>query len=243
MKQRPAGELWTRLNDRFPLPAALGPGVVLLLLGLLAFGVTLDSVQEQDDLMVVDEPVLDLLVRYRNPVGTSILHAITLVSGPIVLPVLIGTGALVWGIRRRRWWRPILMILATGAAVLIASAVKRGVQRPRPPVEARYIPGAETTFSFPSGHTIGTATLCLVTGYLVWSRHPHRRTFWLWVAASAVGTFAVGLSRLYLGYHFVTDVIGAFALAVAVLGLVVAVDRLRGLRRGARLPPARSEDD
>lgn len=240
---RSAGDGWSRLSRRYPAVAAVTPGIVLALLGLLAFLVTLDSVQEQDDLMVVDQPVLELLVRYRNPVGTTILQAITLVSGPVVLPILVCAAAATWGVRRRRWWRPLLLLQAMVLAVVLATLVKRGVQRPRPPVDAQYIPGAETTFSFPSGHTIGTATLCLVAGYLVWSRHPDRRTFWWWAAVAALGTLLVGLSRLYLGYHFVTDVIGALALAVGVLGVVVAVDRARGLRRGHRLPPAEASED
>jgi undecaprenyl-diphosphatase len=228
---------WGSLTRRHPWTAALVPGLLLVLLGLSVFLATLDSVQERDDLMVVDAPVLAWLARNRNRLGDVLLHAVTLVSGPIVLPVLVASAAVLWGLRRRQWWRPFLLLASMLGAGLVALAVKRGVARPRPPLDAQYIPGAETTFSFPSGHTIVTATLCLVAGYLVWSRHATPAGFVLWWAATGAVTAAVGLSRLYLGYHFVTDVVGAVGLAVAVLGVVVTVDRYRALRTGGRLPP------
>lgn len=93
-----------------------------------------------------------------------------------------------------------------------------------------YIPGSETTGSFPSGHTIGTATFLLVAGYLVVSRRRSRGVVVAWLVAGLLGTAAVALSRLYLGYHFLTDVVAASGLAVVVLGVVTVVDRLRVLR-------------
>lgn len=232
---------WRAFDTTRPRLGALLPGVVLALLGLATFLVTLDSVQEQDDLMVVDAPVLLWLADNRTAVGDTLLHAVTLVSGPIVLPIVVGAAAVTWGVVRRRWWRPLLLLESMALATLLSLAVKRGVARPRPPLDSQYIPGAETTFSFPSGHTIVSATLCLVAGYLVWSRHATRPVFVAWLAGALAGTAAVGLSRLYLGYHFVTDVIGAVGLAVVVLGLVVMVDRYRGLRRGVRQPPTPPE--
>ena len=93
-----------------------------------------------------------------------------------------------------------------------------------------YIPGSETTGSFPSGHTIGTATFLLVAGYLVASRDRTRSVWVAWLVGGLIGTAAVALSRLYLGYHFLTDVVAASGLAVVVLGVVTIVDRVRVLR-------------
>ena len=79
---------------------------------------------------------------------------------------------------------------------------------------------------------MGTATLLLVVGYLAWSRDADRRKLLVGGGVAIIGTLAVGLSRLYLGYHFLTDVLAAVALAVAVLGFVVVADRLHGLDSG-----------
>lgn len=227
---------WARLHTTHPLWAAALPGLALIAVGLLGFAVMLDSVVEQDDFTILDEPVLDFLVANRTPALTAILLTITFVSGPVVLPIVVGAACLVWGLRTRDWWRPLLLIGATITSALLSLAVKSDIARPRPPLEAQVIPGAETTMSFPSGHTITTATSCLVGGYLVWSRHRSRRVLATWLTTTALATGAVGLSRLYLGYHFVTDVLAAIALAVAVLGVVTVVDRIHLLRR--RGPPS-----
>jgi len=201
------------------------PGLVLVALGLLVFFAVLDGVREHDDLWQLDQPVLDWLVAHRTPAWTAVLAAITFVSGPVVLPIAVGVGCFLWGRVRQEWWRPLLLAGAMVAASLLGLTVKGLVDRPRPPSETMLIPGAEHTASFPSGHTLGTATLLLVAGYLVCSRDPTPGRIIAWGAATVVGTVLVALSRLYLGYHFLTDVVAAVGLAVAVLGVVSIIDR------------------
>lgn len=230
------GRGWATFCIRHPVLAVGGPALVLVAIGLLGFALMLDSVVDQDDFWRLDEPVLAWLHSLRGPRRTAVLATITLLSGPIVLPVVVALASVGWGLRSRRWWRPVLLPAAVSFAALVTLVIKREVARPRPPVDVQHIPGAEVTFSFPSGHTSGTATLCLVGGYLLWSRRPTWPGLALWAFGTAVATGAVGLSRLYLGYHFVTDVVAAAALAVAVLGVVVAVDQLRLVRRLRRQP-------
>jgi len=202
------------------------PGLVLVGGGLAVFFGVLDTVREKDDLSSLDQPVLEYLVAHRTPGWTGVLAAITFVSGPTVLPILVALACLVWGLVRREWWRPVLLAGAMVASTVISLSVKGLVGRERPPADTMFVPGAETTASFPSGHTIGTATFLLVVGYLVCSRHPTAARLVGWGLAAVVGTTLVALSRLYLGYHFLTDVVAAVALAVAVVGMVTVVDRL-----------------
>lgn len=209
-----------------PVLWAVLPGLLLVVAGLAVFLGVLDGVREKDDLWDLDQPVLDWLVAHRTAGFTSVLAAITFVSGPTVLPIIVGVGCLVWGLVRREWWRPVLLAAAMVGSTLLGLAAKGLVGRARPPADTMYVPGAETTASFPSGHTLGTATLLLVAGYLVCSRHPSTARVVAWGVATVVGTALVALSRLYLGYHFLTDVVAAVALAVVVLGVVSVVDRL-----------------
>ncbi|MGV8967257.1 MAG: phosphatase PAP2 family protein [Cellulomonas sp.] len=218
------------LADR-PRVRAVLPGAVLILLGVAAFAGLLDAVLENDDVSTFDRPVLAALVASRGAVATAAFSAITLVSGPIVLPMIVAVACGVWGFMRRDWWRPGLLLGAMVVSTSISLAIKGIVARPRPPLATMIVPGAERTASFPSGHTIGAATLLLVAWYLVASRHPTRRRQFWWGTATILGAGAVGLSRLYLGYHFLTDVLAAFALAVAILGGVTIVDRLRTTNR------------
>ena len=213
-----------------PLLRAVLPGVVLVALGLLVFWGMFDAVQERDDFSLWDRPVLEFLVGVRSDVVTAVLAALTFVTGPTVLPVVVLVACVAWGLHAREWWRPLLLAGAMIASTLISLLVKGLVARPRPPEETMYIPGSETTGSFPSGHTIGTATFLLVAGYLVASRNRTRRVVVGWLVVGVVGAAAVALSRLYLGYHFLTDVVAAAGLAVVVLGVVTVVDRIHVTR-------------
>ena len=208
---------------------ATAPGVVLVVVGLVAFGGLLDAVQEQDDVSLADRPVLAWLVANRGPLATAVLSAITFISGPFVLPVVVAVACLGWGLARRQSWRPLLLLGAMVSSSALSFAIKGLVARPRPPLDTMLVPGAETTASFPSGHTIGAATLLLVAGYLAVSRRPTAARLLGWGLAAVLGILAVGLSRLYLGYHFLTDVLAAVALAVAILGIVVIADRMHML--------------
>jgi len=229
-----AGSVRARVSRELaarPVVRAALPGLVLVVLGVAAFAGLLDSVRETDDISLFDRPVLAWLVASRGAVATAVFSAVTLVSGPIVLPVIVAVACLAWGLVRREWWRPALLLGAMVASTSISLAIKGIVARPRPPLATMVIAGAERTASFPSGHTIGAATLLLVAWYLVVSRHPTRARQVGWGIATVVGAFAVGLSRLYLGYHFLTDVLAALALAVAILGAVTIVDRVRRVPR------------
>lgn len=195
-----------------------------MLLGTGLFVLLAVAVRRDTGLARLDEPVLEWMIGHRTPVVTAVLTVVTTVFGPTVLPALVAAGCAVWGWRTGRWRRPLLLAGAMLVATMASSLVKVLYGRPRPPPEAMTIPH-ETSFSFPSGHTIGAATLVLVLGYLLWSVGRPRRGLLAWVAVSVAVVGLVADSRLYLGYHFVTDVLAGICLAVAVLGLVVAIVR------------------
>ena len=80
---------WWRTHPEW---RAAAPGLAVALVGRVGFAVLLDSVQEHDDVTVLDEPVLSWLVAHRSTVMTAVFGAVTLVSGPVVLPVLVAIG-------------------------------------------------------------------------------------------------------------------------------------------------------
>ena len=234
---------WTHgqwIRDKGPQVAVL-VGILLIVLGAAGFVGVLDSVQEADDLATLDQPVLEGLAAGRSDVLTVIMTLITTVSGPTILPVLVLLGCLAWGYVGKQWWQAGILATAMVVSTVVSVAIKAIVARPRPPVDTMTVAGVETTYSFPSGHTIGTATLLLVVGYLAWIRRPAIRSLLLWLLLIVLGVLVVALSRLYLGYHFVTDVTASVALAVAVLGAVVVIDRRRAVR-AARVTAARARE-
>ncbi|PFG36048.1 undecaprenyl-diphosphatase [Flavimobilis soli] len=201
------------------------PGALLVALGIGLFAGVLDAVDEQDDVWLVDQPVLEWLADNRVPWLTSIATGVTNTFGPTILPVLVAVGCGAWWAVSKRWRDPALLVAAMLLAVSVSTAIKALVGRPRPPEVSMSVPGVETSASFPSGHTIGAATLVLVLAYLVArSRRTWRATV-VWAVVSVVVIVVVAATRLYLGYHFVTDVLAGACLAIAVLGVVVCVDR------------------
>ena len=218
-------------------------GLTLVVLGTAGFLGVYDAVQDRDDLAELDEPVLGGLVAARSGTMTAVLTAVSTVTGPVVLPVIVVAATLVWGFVRRSWWQAGLLAGAMVLSTLVSMTLKAAVARPRPPVDTMSVPGYETTYSFPSGHTIATATLLLVIGYLAWVRRPQVGSLVAWAVLVTAGTGLVAVSRLYLGYHFVTDVLASMALAIAILGLVIALDRRRAVHaaRATHLPGTRHE--
>ena len=237
--------LWARRGElREPdSRAAVALGGLLLLAGIVVFFAVLHTVTEGDGLAEADRPVLRALVAARSAPVTTALTAVSLVTGPTVLPVVVLVAAVVWGLVTRSWWQPALLAGGMVASTLLSVTAKAVVARPRPPLDTMSIPGSESTYSFPSGHTVGTATFLLVAGYLLWIRRPAVRSLVAWVAAAVLGIGLVAGSRLYLGYHFVTDVTAGAAVGLAVLGAVVVIDRRRAVRaaRITRAPGVRGD--
>jgi undecaprenyl-diphosphatase len=105
---------------------------------------------------------------------------------------------------------------------------------PRPDLWLSIAP--EQTFSFPSGHAMGSATLAAALSLLPW------RTGWRWPAV-ALGAFFVswvGASRLYLGVHFPSGILAGWAAAVGWACLVYLIVRPNhgAARRDSGAPPA-----
>jgi membrane-associated phospholipid phosphatase len=200
-------------------------GAAIFLAGALAFASVLEGVDEHGDLSVWDSPVLSWLLTHRSTGATAVLRVVSSLADPAVLApfVILLVLAVAW---RTRKVRPALLLGGSMALVMVASpGIKALVGRLRPPLAVMIAP-PETDASFPSGHTLGTATFLLVASYLLWTWRPTTRTAVLGLAVSAAGTIAVAISRLYLGYHWLTDVTASMTLAVAILGIVIAVDPL-----------------
>jgi len=165
---------------------------------------------------------------------------IATVSGPVGMPIIVLVTTLVWALTSRRLWRPVLLASAMILGVLLTFLIAHLVGRPRPPEEFMLL-GFDPTPSFPSGHAVGVGDFLLAGGYLVCSRRWSATRIVLCAITAVIGIFLVDFSRLYLGYHWFTDVAAALGLSVAVLGLVIAVDAGRQ-SRGERYAQSRTKE-
>ncbi|MDO8107166.1 phosphatase PAP2 family protein [Isoptericola sp. b441] len=206
-----------RLRDRLDATTAL-PVAVVLLAGLTTASL-LDGVRESGDLATLDQPMLTWVLAHRLPVMTTV----SLVGGEVVMSAIavLTVAVLAW---RRRYSQALVLGGALALAEGLSVVVKHVVGRSRPPSSAVIGP-VERTLSFPSGHTIGTATFALAVAYLWWRARPRLGRALLGLAGAGAATALMAASRLYLADHWLTDVLASTALAAAVIAVVVLLDQ------------------
>jgi undecaprenyl-diphosphatase len=113
----------------------------------------------------------------------------------------------------RRYRIMTLVIIAVGGGTLLSFLLKGGFDRPRPELVpyGSYV----YTASFPSGHSMMSAVVYLTLGALLASIFPKRRTKAYFLTIAVVTTLAVGVSRVYMGVHWPSDVLGGWTLGAA----------------------------
>ncbi|MDI9833292.1 phosphatase PAP2 family protein [Streptomyces sp. KAU_LT] len=130
---------------------------------------------------------------------------------------------LVW--RRAARWTAIWLVVTCALATLVQQTLKAAVDRPRPawpdPVDSAHFA------AYPSGHAMTATVVC---GLLLWLLHRYGVAGPLWhtaVAVAAVSVIGVGLTRIWLGVHWTSDVLGGWLLGALVVTLAVGVDLRR----------------
>jgi undecaprenyl-diphosphatase len=119
--------------------------------------------------------------------------------------------------KRRMYSRSAVLLLSIGGIALGVTFLKLLFARARPTDVGAII--EETSFSFPSGHSMGSMGLALTIALLMWP------TKWRVpvVIACVVYVLIVGFSRMYLGVHYPTDVAAGWLLGAGWVGLVYAI--------------------
>jgi membrane-associated phospholipid phosphatase len=226
---RSLAHLARRLGD------AVGPYATLLItlaigaaiafaLSLLAVGVY-DAVTDEDGISGIDRPLLDAILTIRSPGADAFITGFTDLAGTIGMPAVAITALLILSIRRRSWTPVVLIVAAGGGSLLMTVAGKILIGRDRPPITDA-VPPYEVSASFPSGHTLNAVAILGVIAYLLVLRRHSAWSRAVIILLAVVATLLVGASRVYLGHHWVTDVIAGWALGAAWLALVITAHRL-----------------
>lgn len=204
--------------------------ILLLAIGIVGFFLLQRSIATHQGAAHLDMPVLQWMVDHRNTLLTTVMQIITNAFSPVVAGIGSILIAVIWAMRKRELWRPMLFLGGIGIAALVSTYLKHAFHRTRPPV-AMMVPSAETDFSFPSGHTLGIAIIVFLLTYLVCSRaHKLWKTL-LWLLLSVIAIVIVAYSRLYLGYHWITDVSASVCLAFVLTAAIMLIDGLPALFR------------
>ncbi|RFP64648.1 PAP2 family protein [Hymenobacter lapidiphilus] len=156
---------------------------------------------------VGDQSILEWLHARQAPGPDQLALFFSRVGGTSIMTVVsLGIGGLLlW---RRQWSAAWFFALAVGGAMALNIAAKLLFGRARPALWESIAP--EGFYSFPSGHAMGSAALAAAVAFLVW------HTPWRWPAVVLGTLFAlgVGLSRMYLGVHFPSDVLAGWFCSV-----------------------------
>ena len=189
----------------------------------LVLGLALLTAVEVADLLVhVDNSVLDALVARRTAGWTNFMALMSHTGASVLTYPLVALAGVVVAWRTGRW-RPgvfALAVVVLGVLSRLLLSVLVRDARPDRDLWLTHVGG----FSFPSGHAAASA---LLAGALIWLAgraglpRPARIVF---AIVALTWAFLVGLSRLYLGVHWVTDVVGSWLLAAAWLSALPLLD-------------------
>lgn len=218
-----------------PLARWIGPHAALLLVigigGGIAAALTAvsaevyESVVEADGVAALDRPALDLAVALRQDWLNALVTGYTNVGGPIGMPILAVSFMVLLAVRRRSWVPVILLPAAAFGSLLMTVAGKDAIGRLRPPVDLA-VPPYESSPAFPSGHALNAIVIAGIIAYLLVVRQHRKRTRALTITLAVVFCLTMGLSRVYLGHHWLTDVLAAWTLGIAWLAVVITAHRL-----------------
>jgi len=207
------------LRGRLRWPSRISVELAVIVVSAFIFGAVAEDVATGDRLTLFDQEITHWLAAHRSQALTlallwvSRLHATVPVSFATMLVAI-------WLIQRGDWRWLAALIAAVPAGMLLNVGLKHLFQRARPVLDEPLV--SLTSYSFPSGHVTGST---LFYGFICALVFAHTRSpSWRWLAAAAslLLVAAVAFSRMYLGAHYLSDVLGAFTLAVAWLAFSVS---------------------
>jgi undecaprenyl-diphosphatase len=171
------------------------------------------------DPLSVDQSVLTWVGEHRGSGVTSAMRTVTWLGSAAVLYPATLVLALYWWRRDRDWRAGVMLAAGLAGSTALYNVFKRIIERPRPPAEDAL--GTYTNWAFPSGHAtqcMAFFAMLLVLGcFAGWAR------LRLCAIAAAAVVLVVGASRIYLGAHWFTDVMGGYALGGGWVSLLTAV--------------------
>ena len=223
---------WAFVLARFSPRAYLGLhltiGVVLLVGASWMFGGIAEDVMNGDPLTITDKHVADWLHHRATPEVTAAMQVITTFGSFVwVTSVAVVAGLVLWW--KRSWYRLLALVLVVPGGAVLLSLLKLAFHRHRPTFDDAFL--LFQGYSFPSGHTMAATDLyglLAVFAVLAFEAWRHRTLAILWASVMAL---LVGFSRLYLGAHYLSDVLGGVAAGLAWLAVsLTAVDTVRRKR-------------
>lgn len=207
-----------RLQPEGALALVIIVGLLILWFCVWIFGV-LEHAIAREETALFDAPVLGFVASHRVAWMIRTMEVITLGGGEPFLIILTIAAGIALRYRTHSWQPLLVLAMSVLGAMLLESVAKQLVARPRPP-SAWIAVQAGNGFAFPSGHSATSVAAYGALAYLM------ARTQSRWeskIASLTVGTLIallIGISRIYLGVHWPTDVLAGWAVGSAWLAIV-----------------------
>lgn len=175
----------------------------------------------------IDEALLSWVTSMRTPALDSVAIMVTALGGYLLLPLTLLVMCFL--LYRRQYLYAVLFVIGGINAYALKAFLKLVFHRDRPIIFESLV--HEQSFSYPSGHAFAATVFW---GFIVWLMLKHIRQPWLrWllIISTIVLVFAIGISRVYLGVHWPSDVFAGWVLGVwwlyFILGFAHDVERWR----------------
>jgi membrane-associated phospholipid phosphatase len=212
----------------------------ILFLGVLALGfLALSLVVHLPAMLKVDQPITRALQTARSPVVDLAARSLSFLGNTLTL-VAIGAAAAVALLLARRPWAAALTAFGV-LGVGLNHGVKGMIGRPRPTETMVDVILPAIGLSFPSGHAMASVMVYGFLAFLAWVHVPHRRARVTVTMILAVLPLAIGISRIYLGAHWFSDVIGGWTAGLFLLFLMAETYKWLTRARGGATAPTVTE--
>ncbi len=216
------------LRKRFSLREKRGleltVGVLLVALFVFLFFSILQDYRTYDPLVRADTRIVNLIYTFRSETLNNAMLLITnLATLQIVLAGIVVIGFLLFTLNLLPYFYA-LMISAIGGEIMYW-VIKNLIQRPRPPSANALI--SVHGFSFPSGHAFMAFSFYGLLAYIIYRTSSKKRWKMGAIVGGAMTIISIGLSRVYLGVHWPSDIIASFMLGAAWLVFLITILELR----------------
>jgi undecaprenyl-diphosphatase len=171
------------------------------------------------DAMRLDTPIRNAVHARSSPPLTAMMRSLSLIGSEVGL-VPLGAILVWWLVAAKRRRAAVVLAVAALGAEALDQIMKLLFNRPRP--EPFFGLAAPITHSFPSGHAMVSCCFFGVLAAILAARERSRARRVAIFAAAAILVALMGFSRVYLGFHYPTDVLAGYAAAVVWLGVVRA---------------------
>ncbi|MBU5346461.1 phosphatase PAP2 family protein [Paenibacillus lautus] len=203
---------------------------LISIISLIGF-VTLAALVKRQSLATFDLAILTTVQAWEQPLITDIAIGLSFIGsiGPVIVLCLIVIAVLYWVLGHRM--EILLLIVVVFGSSILNLLLKWVFQRARPDIH-RLI--EITGYSYPSGHSMVAFSFYSVLAYLLWRHIDSRAGRGILISISVTMILGIGLSRVYLGVHYPSDIVGGYLAACAWLAFLV---RSYEKRMGKRANP------